>query len=320
MRPRARRSSSTSAIAPERRRLRAAVALALAAALGPTAAFAQAIHARDDAGRDITLPAPARRVVSLAPHATELLFAAGAGPYLVGADRYSNYPPEAMKLPRVGNGLQPDAERIVALAPDLVVLWAYGDGVAHAGRPHAVLERLGIRLYYSNPRTLADIPEAIVRLGELTGTRTEAEATAAVLRRRLAGLAARYAGQRPVRVFYQVGSQPMYTVNDRGIIGDALRTCGAVNVFGGLPAAAPMVGAESVLRENPQSIIMGQAGPGAEAALAAWKHFGPALAAVPDNLWAIDPDAMHRPGPRMIEATERLCEMIDAARRQSARQ
>ncbi|ODU82733.1 MAG: hypothetical protein ABT00_10855 [Bordetella sp. SCN 68-11] len=290
----------------------------MALVLAPAAAFAQAIHARDDAGRDITLPAPARRVVSLAPHATELLYAAGAGSAIVGVDRYSNYPPEALKLPRVGNGLQPNAERIVALAPELVVLWAYGDGLAHAGLPDSLLERLGVRLYYSNPRKLADIPDAIERLGELTGTRAAAEVHAADLRRRLAALAARYAGQRPVRVFYQVGSQPMYTVNDRGIIGDALRTCGAVNVFGGLSAAAPMVGAESVLRENPQAIIVGQAGPGADAALAAWKNFGPALAAVPDNLWTVDPDAMHRPGPRMIEATERLCERIDATRRQTA--
>ncbi|WP_238160233.1 cobalamin-binding protein [Pigmentiphaga sp. H8] len=294
------------------------LALALALALGPAAARAQAIHTRDDAGRDITLPAPARRVVSLAPHATELLYAAGAGRAIVGVDRDSNYPSEALKLPRVGNGLQPNAERIVALAPDLVVLWAYGDGLAHAGLPDSLLERLGIRLYYSNPRKLADIPDAIERLGELTGTRAAAGAHAANLRRRLAALATRYAGQRPVRVFYQVGSQPMYTVNDRGIIGDALRTCGAVNVFGGLSAAAPMVGAESVLRENPQAIIVGQAGPGADAALAAWKDLGPALAAVPDNLWAVDPDAMHRPGPRMIEATERLCERVDATRRRAA--
>ena len=93
MRPRVRRSSSTSATAPERRRSRAVLALALV--LAPAAAFAQAIHARDDAGRDITLPAPARRVVSLAPHATELLYAAGAGSAIVGVDRYSNYPPEA---------------------------------------------------------------------------------------------------------------------------------------------------------------------------------------------------------------------------------
>ncbi|GAA0518366.1 cobalamin-binding protein [Pigmentiphaga daeguensis] len=292
--------------------------MAVALVLVPAAALAQAIHARDDAGRDITLPAPARRVVSLAPHATELLYAAGAGAAIVGVDRYSNYPPEAVKLPRVGDGLHPNAERIVALAPDLVVLWAYGDGPAHAGLPESLLARLGIRLYYSNPRKLADIPDAIERLGELTGTRTTARAHAADLRRRLAALAARHAGQRPVRVFYQVGSQPMYTVNDRGIIGDALRTCGAVNVFGGLPAAAPMVGTEGVLKENPQAIIVGQAGPGADAALAAWKAFGPALAAAPDNLWAIDPDAMHRPTPRMIDATERLCGMIDAARRRAA--
>jgi len=317
MRPRVRPSSSTSATVLDGGG-RVGAALLLALALGAGSARAQGIHARDDAGRDIFLPAPARRVVSLAPHATELLFAAGAGPYVVGVDRYSDRPEPARGLPRVGDGLRPDAERILALAPDLIVLWAYGDGPVPATLPETLMKRLGIALYYSNPRMLADIPEATVRLGTLTGTRTAAEAHAAPMRRRLAELARRYAGRRPVRVFYQVGTQPMYTVNDSGIIGDALRLCGAVNIFGKLSAAAPMVGVEGVLRENPQAIILGRSGPGAQAALQDWKALGPALAAVPDNLWTVDPDAMHRPGPPMIEATARLCELIDTARRRTA--
>lgn len=316
MRPRVRPSSSTSATVPDRLGSAAAAAL-LALALGLGSVHAQAIHARDDTGRDVFLPAPARRIVSLAPHATELLFAAGAGPYIVGVDRASNQPAAARGLPRVGDGLRPDTERILALKPDLIVLWAYGDGPAGTTLPESLMKRLGIALYYSNPRTLAEIPEAIARLGTLTGAEAAAEARAAPMRQRLAELAARYAGRRPVRVFYQVGTQPMYTVNDSGIIGDALRLCGAVNLFGKLPAAAPLAGVEGVLRENPQAIIVGRSGAGAQAALETWKALGPALAAVPDNLWAVDPDTMHRPGPHMIEATARLCEMIDTARRRT---
>ncbi|VCU68274.1 Vitamin B12-binding protein precursor [Pigmentiphaga humi] len=286
----------------------------LAGTAGPAAGQAgRPIHASDDAGRPLVLPAPARRIVSLAPHATELLYAAGAGSRLVGVDRDSNYPPEALKLPRGGDGMQPNVEYLLALQPDLVVLWAYG-----ARSSDALLDRFGIVRYTSNPRRLADIPDAIERLGELAGTAGAARASAEPLRRRLAQLRARYAGQAPVRVFYQVGTQPMYTVNDGGIIGDALRTCGAVNIFGGLPAASPQVSAEGVLQQRPQAIVIGRSGQGAEAALAEWRTLGPTLTIPSSAIWTVDPDTMHRPGPRMIAATARLCERIDAVRKANA--
>ncbi|MDX3906306.1 MAG: cobalamin-binding protein [Pigmentiphaga sp.] len=272
----------------------------------------------DDAGREIRLETPARRVVALAPHATELIVAAGGGPALVGIDRDSNYPPSVRRLPRVGDGMRPDAERILALRPDLVVAWSYGGATAAGGVPAALLEQLGITVYYSNPRLLADIPPAIERLGAALGTAAQARAAAEPLRRRLAELAARYANRRPVRVFYQVGVEPMYTVSDRSIIGDALHLCGAVNVFGTLAAAAPRVSAEAVLHANPEAIVIGQLGAEAEAALDGWRTFGPALAAVPDHLWMADPDMLHRPGPRLIEATAALCERIDRVRQSRA--
>jgi len=289
---------------------RFALALPLAAC-----AAAHGAPVRDDAGREIVLPAPARRVIALAPHATELVFAAGGGQALVGVDRDSDFPPPVRDLPRIGDGMRPDPERLLALRPDLVVAWAYGGPTAAGGLRAGLLGQLGVAVYYSSPTRLADIPDSIERLGELLGTSAQARAAAAPLRRRLEDLAARYAGRRPVRVFYQVGIQPMYTVSDRGIIGDALRLCGAVNVFGNMAATAPMVGAEGVLRANPEVIVIGQLGREAEAALEEWRAFGPALAAAPDRLWTVDPDTMHRPGPRMIEATARLCERIDEARR-----
>lgn len=285
---------------------------ALAAVLAGGAA-AGAAMAKDAAGREVVLPAPARRVVSLAPHATELIFAAGGGRALVAVDRDSDYPPPVQPLPRVGDGTRPDAERLLAMRPDLVVAWAYASPAAPGSLP-GLLDQFRIPVYYSSPRRLEDIPDEIERLGELLDTSGEARAAAAQLRERLRALAARYAGQPPVRVFYQVGARPMYTISGRSIISDALRLCGAINVFAELPAVAPLISSESVLHAGPEAIAIGQTGTAAEQEVEKWRAFGPALRAAPDHIWTLDPDTMHRPGPRMIEATERLCERIDAVR------
>lgn len=303
-------------------RLAAILVLASSAAQGalPMAQIQSALTVQDDTGRALTLHGPAQRVITLAPHATELVYAAGGGAQIVGADRYSDYPKAARHLPRVGDGLRFDIERVLALKPDLLVVWAYDDG-AFARQPQiAMLQRLGVPVYYSSPHLLADVPQAVARLGIALGTEETARASAARLRQQLQTLVARYRGSQPIRVFYQLGSQPIYTVNGQNIIGDALRVCGAVNVFADLPMAAPMVSRESVLLANPQAIIVGQTGAQAQEVLKSWQGYAPGLAAAAHgNLWTVDPDTMHRPGPRLITATAQLCELIDQARQRLAK-
>mgnify|MGYP003576061702 CR=1 FL=1 len=288
-----------------------------------TSPAALAIIVRDDTGRDVRLAAPARRIVTLSPHATELMVAAGAGDRLVGVDQNSDYPPDVKRLAQVGNPLNLDIERVLALKPDLIVAWDYAASGSTAGKlPMALLDSLGIAVFYSRPAVLADIPDTLERFGRLAGTGSVAAPRAAQLRQQLQSLTATYARQTPVRTFYQLSGQPIYTLNNRSIIGDALRVCGADNVFGTLPAAAPMVSVEGVLLANPQVIVVGasqdaQTGANAgDAALAQWKAFAPGLtAAARGHLYVADADRMHRPGPRMIEATRTLCEHIDRARR-----
>ena len=291
-----------------------------------TSPAALAIIVRDDTGRDVRLAAPARRIVTLSPHATELMVAAGAGDRLVGVDQNSDYPPDVKRLAQVGNPLNLDIERVLALKPDLIVAWDYAASGSTAGKlPMALLDSLGIAVFYSRPAVLADIPITLDRFGRLAGTDAVATPRAAQLRQQLQSLTATYAGQTPVRTFYQLSGQPIYTLNNRGIIGDALRLCGADNVFGTLPAAAPMVSVEGVLLANPQVIVVGAskgagaagaAGADGNAALAQWKAFAPGLtAAARGHLFVADADRMHRPGPRMIEETRTLCEHIDQARR-----
>jgi iron complex transport system substrate-binding protein/vitamin B12 transport system substrate-binding protein len=274
-----------------------------AASLGP-------ISVKDDQDRTVTLRQPARRAVSLAPHATELAYAAGAGDRLIGTARGSDYPPAARALPSVGDGLAPDPERVAALRPDLVIGWLPGG----AAPLLPVLRALDVPVYYSDPRTLRDIPDAVEHMGVLFGTQAVAGPAAAALRARIEALAARYAGRQPVRVFVQAGRDPIYTLNSSSIVSDALRVCGGVNVFADAPVTAPQVTQEAVLAARPDAVVAGVSEPASLAATtAAWRALQ-LPAALAGHVIGIDADALYRPGPRLIDATERLCADLDQAR------
>jgi iron complex transport system substrate-binding protein len=285
--------------------------LSIAALLLLAAASSEAaIAVTDGGGATVSLAQPARRVVTLAPHATELVFAAGAGERIVGASDYSDYPPAAKAIPRVASNRQIDTERLLALRPDLLVAWQGGN----AERQLEPLRRLGVPIYQSEPKSLDDIADEVERLGRLTGTEASARPAAAALRTRLAALARRYRGRAPVRVFYQVSDQLLYTLNGRQIVSDAIRLCGGVNVFADLAALAPMVSVEAVLQKNPEVIVRSGQGAEAAAGLAMWKRTPALLAAQRGNLYTVNADLMTRAGPRMVDGAEALCGLLEQAR------
>ena len=269
-----------------------------------------AVSVKDGSGATITLAQPAQRVVTLAPHATELVYAAGAGERIVGVSDYSDYPPAANAIARVGSSHRIDTERLLALRPDLLVVWQGGNGE----RQLEPLRRLGVPIYRSEPKSLNDIPDEIERLGRLTGAEASAQPAAAALRVRLAALASRYRGRAPVSVFYQVWDQPLYTLNGRQIVSDAIRLCGGVNVFADLAALAPTVGVEAVLQKNPEVIIRGGKGDEEAPGLVAWKRYPALLAARRGNLYTVSSDLMTRAGPRMVDGAEALCGLLEQAR------
>ncbi len=273
---------------------------------------AAAVTARDDAGQIITLAQPAQRVVSLAPHATELLFAAGGAERVVGVVAHSDFPAEAKRLPVVGDSRQIDIERLLALKPDLLVVWLHGS----SARQLEQLQQLGIPLFYSEPHKLDEIPDAVVRLGQLLGTDAVAAKRAAQLRQTLSTLTARYARRSTVRVFYQVWSKPLYTLNGRHIVSDAIRLCGGENIFDRLATTAPIVNIEAVLQANPEAIVAGSNLQKTETGLALWQDYPALLAVKNKNLFAIDADLLNRAGPRLIDGTAALCEKLDSARNQ----
>lgn len=299
-----------------RRPLVRAIALALAWAAGTPLAARAALSVVDDTGRTVTLAAPAARVISLAPHTTELLYAAGGGARLVGAVAYSDYPPAANALPRVGSNTALDLERIVALKPDLVVVWRHGNDARQLDK----LRELGIALFFSEPGKVDDVATNLERLGTLLGTEDTAHAAAQRYRGEIARLRARYAARPLVSVFYQVWDRPLLTLNGAHIVSDAIALCGGRNVFGKLAARVPTVSVEAVVAADPEAIVTAASGataPKADAPLpdlARWRAWPRMTAVARGNLFAIDGDLITRPGPRLADGIDALCRDLDTAR------
>ncbi len=264
----------------------------------------------DDTGATVRLAAPATRIVSLAPHITETLFAAGAGERIVGTVDYSDYPEAAKAIRRVGGYSKLDLEAVAALKPDLIIGWQSGNAGAHLDK----LRSLGLPIYVTQPDRIEDIARSIEHYGRLAGSGTVADAAAQGFRARLAQLRARHAGRAPVRVFYQVWKSPLTTVSDKQIISDAIRLCGGENVFGKLVGLAPNVSAEAVLAANPEAIIASGMGEGRPEWLDDWRRWTQVTAVARGNLFFIPPSIIQRHTPRLLDGAERLCEHLETAR------
>lgn len=268
------------------------------------------IRITDDTGRVLSLEQPARRIVSLAPYLTELLFTAGAGDSVVGVSGFSDYPPAARAIRRIGTGAGLDLERIVALQPDLVVAWQSGNPADQVERLHG----LGLTVFRSEPRTLEDIGTTLSRLGELAATREQTQSALHAFRQRLAVLRQRHAGKSPVDVFYQVWGRPLMTVNDDHVISDVIRLCGGRNVFAGLARLAPQVGIEAVLVRDPQVIIATTGSAGDADGLDQWRRWSGVRAVANSHLYTIDDDLLVRHTPRILDGAEQLCGILDQVR------
>jgi iron complex transport system substrate-binding protein len=268
------------------------------------------IVVRDDSGAEVRLTVPARRIVSLAPHITEILFAAGAGARVVGAVDHSDYPEAANRIARIGNYTSPDLEVIVALKPDLVIGWQSGNSLDHL----EPLRRLGIPLFLSEPDRIEDVARNLERFGELAGTSNVAAPAAVAFRARLADLRQRYSGRPPVRTFYQIWEEPLITVGGSQIIGSAIRLCGGVNVFERLSQMAPAVSVEAVLAADPEVIVASGVDEARPDWLDTWRRWPHLTAAARDNLFFIAPDLIQRHTPRLLEGAEQLCRDLETAR------
>jgi iron complex transport system substrate-binding protein len=284
------------------------ILLALLVLIGARAQAA--ISVVDDSGKQVVLARPAQRVISMAPHVTELLFAAGGGARIIGAMNYSDYPAEARSIPLIGSNSQIDLERVIALKPDLLIVWQSGN----TARQIAQLQSLGIPVFHSEPRKLETVASSLERFGRLLGTEPQAQLAAARLRAKVAGLDKRYGSRPLVPVFYQAWDNPVYTLNGDQIASDAIRLCGGRNVFGGLKTIAPQVSVEAVLQLDPEVIVGGKLYTPQDRGLSIWQPYKGMTAVKRKNLFTFDEELLTRPGPRIVDGAATLCARLEEAR------
>jgi iron complex transport system substrate-binding protein len=271
-------------------------------------AASAALNIQDDEGRQLTLPAPAMRIVSLAPGATAMLFAAGAGERVVGTAEYSDEPEAARRIPRVGDSQGFDTERILKLHPDVIVAWSQGTSAAQIEK----LERLGLRVYRHRINRLDELPAALRRLAHLTGTEGIAEPLARSLELQLGVLRDAHQKDPAPSVLIQIWDQPLFTVGNQQLLSDALAACGYRNLYADLGAAAGAIGLESVLARGPQLIVA--IAPDAGAAtewLQRWRQYPSLPAVASGRLVPVIDQRFSRMGPSTVAATADLCAQLD---------
>jgi len=253
-------------------------------------------------------PEPYERVVSLAPHLTELVFAVGAGGKLVGVSAWSDYPAEARDLPIVGDAFTVDQERLALLNPDLLLVW-------ESGTPeHSVdeLRKAGYTVEQIRTRSIADISKAMLRIGMLMGHASEARITAGNFQKELARLRESNHGRAAISVFYQVSARPLYTVNREHYVSELIEICGGRNVFDDLTELAPAVSVEAVVERNPE--VMLASTDAGDDGFAEWQRWPAISANLYGNLFLLPADEIARATPRLIVAGGALCLALQQAR------
>ena len=292
------------------RRISISILLALIVACYATVGYSDTISVKDDVGNTITLQKPARRIISLAPHNTELLFAAGAGDKIVAAVSHSDYPPQAKQIRNIGNYNSVNMELLVQLKPHLIVSWESGNPKRITGK----IKSLGFTQYFSEPRTLMDISTTIINLGKLAGTYAQASLAAEKFVDEYYELKTRYDSRKPVSVFYEIWNQPIMTVNNKHIINEVIEFCGGKNIFGDLEAFTPTVGVEAVIAANPD-VIIGSSNDGkAPVWLDDWKQWKSIMAVQKKQLFYVNADYVHRHTPRILKGVKEICEILDKVR------
>lgn len=255
---------------------------------------------------------PASRVVTFAPHLAEIMFAIGAGDQLVGVSSWSDYPRAVLELPEIGDAFTVDQEQLSLLEPDLLLVW-------ESGMPAHTVDELrsrGYRVETIRTRNLADVSEAMVRLGELTGHLPTAEIAARQFTAALDQLREQYRDAEPVNAFFQISTRPLYTVNREHFISEIISLCGGRNVFDDLEVMAPSVSVEAVLDRDPDVMLAGtNMGDDAFDEWARW----PGLAANRyGNQFLLPDETIGRPTPRLALAALSVCIALDQARRNRA--
>lgn len=269
------------------------------------AAISASFNVIDDDGYTVTFIKPAIRIISLSPHATELLFSAGATKQVVATVSYSDYPSQAKAIKRIGSYKKIDLESVVKINPDLIIAWNSG------GNQQQIedLKKLGYKIYFSEPRSFEGVATNIVNMGKILGTSTTANIKADEYLNELSRLRVKYRNLEKIKVFYQVWNKPLITINDGHLINNVIEFCGGLNVFGSLSMRAPKVGIESVIQKNPEVIIIGMS-ENRKDWIEPWFKWRSIDAVKNKHVYTINADLIVRQGPRILQGAKKLCEIL----------
>ena len=268
------------------------------------------IQVADDEDKIVNLNKPAQRIISLAPHVTELLYDVGAGDQVVGVVDYSDYPSEAKSKPIIGSYNSLNIEAIIKLNPDLIIAYSGGNPEQQL----KLLQSLGIPVYFSNPPDIPAIIDALRKFGRMTGHSDRSKKRANELQQRYDSLVGQYAGLNAVSIFVEIWHNPLMTVNSHHIIGQVVSLCGGKNLFAEVQPKFPQVSFESVLAGDPQTILQMKSH-GSEKNDFLDESGWNSLRAVKNNqIIYINPDILSRASARLLDGTEELCQKLDNVR------
>jgi iron complex transport system substrate-binding protein len=272
---------------------------------------AQPAHAytvEDAIGQRIQFERPPGRIVSLAPSITEILFSLGLGERVAGVTTFSNYPVEATLRPKVGSYINLNVEKIISLAPELVI------GTVDGNRKNVtdLLEQAGIKVFIVNPRDVASALETIEWVGAVAGVPERGKALRQRLERRLSHIQKLVSRRRRPDVFMQINLKPIMTVNRDTFLNDLIRLSGGHNLFENEPVHYPRINVEEIIARKPEVILISSMEPGGrfEAAREDWLKMTVIPAARDKRVHLIDSDMSDRPGPRIVDALEIMARFI----------
>ena len=260
----------------------------------------------DDAGRRVSLPARVDRVVSLAPNLTEIVFAVGGGNRLVGRTSYCDYPPEAKAVAEIGDTLHPSLERIIALRPQVVLISTASQLEVFTQQ----LQNQNIAVFVTDPHDLDGVFRSIWQVGDILGQREQTAVVVQKLRDRTDLVEAVVKQKQPVRVFYQLSAEPLYTAGHDAFVTDLIRRAGGISVTADVPGAWPKYSNESALAAKPEAIILptgGSMGTGNSNVTEALRQSPAALAG---RVYKINDDHLVRPGPRAVDGLEEMAKAL----------
>lgn len=264
---------------------------------------AQALEVIDDDGRAIQLDSPPAKIVSLAPHLTEILFSLGVGDRIVATVKYADYPEAALDIPRLGDAFSLSAEAVIAISPDLILAWRTGGNQ----RTLQQIRELGYPIYMNEAETLEGIARTVERIGRLVGREEKGRVLAEEFRSGISDLKEAGRGVE-TRVFFQISDAQLYTINNDHLIGQALEVCGANNVFGGLSIPVPQVSLEAVISADPDVIIVASPHVNHTSPWQSdWKRFG-----LDDRIRHINASLITRPSLRMLNGIKSLCQLLQS--------